>query len=209
VGLICTLGYLLIKSPRKGAAIAVAVLIGALLLIVAGPSYWNEMQTITDATEGTVDLRLELWQIATREFLAYPLTGVGGGNFHWRIHEFQSDEQMEKFDRILAAEVHSTYFQLLAETGLAGCIAFGIMMFRTFLNQTEIERVSRLQLASPDKHVQDEYRWMQNYGRGLIGGLVGYSASVAFVSALYYSHLWLTISLMASLHIVMRKRTRA
>src|SRR5258705_472551 len=116
------------KSPNKRLMILAAVAIGGFLLVVAGPSYWEEMSTITDPSEGTADLRLELWKIATQEFLSYPLTGVGGGNFRWRMAEFQSLEQIAKFDRFLMAEVHSTYFQLLAEMGLAGCIVFCLIL---------------------------------------------------------------------------------
>ncbi len=90
VGLLCALGYSLMKSPKKGFAISAAVVIGCFLVIVAGPSYWKEMSTITDTSEATADLRLEFWQIATQEFLSYPLTGVGGDNFKWRMAEFQS-----------------------------------------------------------------------------------------------------------------------
>src|SRR5207244_9132974 len=119
-----SLGYSLMKSPKKGFAISAAVVIGCFLVIVAGPSDWEEMSTITDTSEGTADLRLQFWEIATREFLSYPLTGVGGDNFKWRMAEFQSPEQMEKFGRFLAADVHSTYFQRLAAMGRAGCRAF-------------------------------------------------------------------------------------
>ena len=142
IGLLFALGYSLMKSPKKGFAISAAVVIGCFLVIVAGPSYWREMSTITDTSEATADLRLEFWQIATREFLSYPLTGVGGGNFRWRMSEFQSQEQTEKFGRLLAAEVHSTYFQLLADMGLAGCIVFGLVLLRTYRDYRHVESLS-------------------------------------------------------------------
>lgn len=204
VGLLCALGYSFMKAPRKGLAISAAIVIAAVLLLAGGSSYWQEMQTITDTSEGTADLRLELWEVATREFLGYPLTGVGGGNFHWRIAEFQSPEQIAKFDRYLAAEVHSTYFQLLAETGLAGCIVFGVMMLRTYRDYRFIE--SLYTKDDQDDPSKDDYRWMQNYARGIIGGLIGYLGAVAFVSALYYSHLWFAVSLMVSLYLIAMQR---
>ena len=66
VGLLCALGYSLMKSPKKGFAISAAVVIGCFLGIVAGPSYWEEMSTITDTSEGTADLRLEFCRLRPR-----------------------------------------------------------------------------------------------------------------------------------------------
>jgi len=211
VGLLCALGYSFMKSPNKRLMILAAVAIGGFLLVVAGPSYWDEMRTITDTSEATADLRLEFWQIATREFLSYPLTGVGGGNFRWRMPEFQSLEQIAKFDRILVAEVHSTYFQLLAEMGLAGCIVFGVILFRTYRDYRQVESLSdkavERAMEQGDNASNEDWKWIQNYGRGLMAGLLGYLASVAFLSALYYSHLWIAVSLMVALRVIATRLT--
>lgn len=203
VGLLCGLGFSLWKSPKRGLAIGLAVLIFTFLGVIAGSSYWAEMGTITDTSESTADMRLELWKIATREFWAYPLTGVGGDNYLWRMHEFQSPEQLDKFGRIVVAHVHSTYFQLLSEMGLAGCIIFGVIMLRTYLDYRHVDMLSGRALTravGQDNLSQENMRWIQNYGRGLMGGLIGYMASVAFVSALYYSHLWILVSMIVVLH---------
>jgi hypothetical protein len=202
VGLVCAMGYSLMKSPRKGLAISVAVAIGVGVALVAGPSYWNEMGTITDTSEGTADLRLEFWAIATREFLAYPLTGVGGDNFKWRMAEFHSPEQMEKFGRIVLADVHSTYFQLLAEMGLAGCIVFGVILLRTYRDYLQIERLSGRAVAYDGGATKADLEWIQNYGRGIMAGSIGYLASAAFLSALYYCHFWIAVSLMVCVRLI-------
>jgi hypothetical protein len=220
VGLLCVLVYSVMKSPRKGLAIFA---IGGFLLFAAAtgfvkcnkydtqargqyqecPSYWDQMSTMTQTSEGTADLRLEFWQIATREFLSYPLTGIGGDNFKWRMAEFQSPEQMQKFDRILLADVHSTYFQLLAEMGLAGCMVFSLMLIRTYRDYRHVENLTgKPSSKRNDDGSKEEIRWIQNYGRGLTAGLVGYLASVAFLSALYYSHIWIAVSLVAALHMI-------
>ncbi len=202
VGLVCAMGYSLMKSPRKGLAISVAVAIGVGVALVAGPAYWDEMSSITDTSEGTADLRLEFWAIATREFLAYPLTGVGGDNFKWRMAEFQSAEQLEKFGRFLLADVHSTYFQMLAEMGLAGCIVFGVILLRTYRDYLQIERLSDKAVASKGGATKTDHEWIRNYGRGIMAGSIGYLASAAFLSALYYSHFWIAVSLMVSLRVI-------
>jgi putative inorganic carbon (hco3(-)) transporter len=206
VGLVCAIGYMVMKSPRKQMAIIVIVLIAGLLALVAGPSYWEEMSTITDPNEGTADLRLEFWKIAFQEFLAYPLTGVGGDNYRWQMENFQSLEQTQKFDRVLSSHVHSTYFQLLSELGLAGCITFGFIMFRTYQDYRYIDRLTSQSLTDANKVednvLQEDAVWIRNYGRGLIGALLGYMVSVAFLSALYYSHLWIIVSLVIALRAI-------
>jgi O-antigen ligase len=211
VGLLCALGYSLMKSPRRGLAILAAVLIGAFLVVVAGSSYWDEMSTITDTSEGTADMRLELWAIATREFLAYPLTGVGGDNYRWRMHEFESPEQMAKFGRILIAHVHSTYFQLLAEMGLAGCLLFGGILLRTYRDYRQTDQSIthvRSSNAPTTDQLKEDLKWVQAYARGLMGGLIGYLASAAFLSALYYSHLWIAVSLIIALHVIAKRMVK-
>jgi len=210
VGLVCALGFSLMKSPKKGLAISFVVAIGGFLAIVAGPSYWERMSTIKDTSEGTADLRLQFWHIAFREFLSYPLTGVGGGNFKWRMAEFQSPEELEQYGRILVAEVHSTYFQLLADMGLAGCIVLGLILFLTYRDYRHVESMSDRALGRTLEPggcaSKEEFKWIQNYGKGLMAGLVGYLASAAFLSTLYYSYIWLAVSLIATLHIIATRR---
>jgi hypothetical protein len=122
------------------------------------------------------------------------------------MENFQSLEQTEKFDRILSSHVHSTYFQLLAELGLAGCITFGFIMFRTYQDYRHIDRLAGQSLhdavSRKDIATQEDAVWIRNYGRGLIGALLGYMASVAFLSALYYSHLWIIVSLIIALRVI-------
>ena len=212
VGLLCGLGYSFVKTPRKGVAILSVVFVACFLLVIAGPTYWEEMRTITDTSEGTADMRLELWKIAVEEFLAYPLTGVGGGNYRWLMNEFESPEQLEKYGRILVAEVHSTYFELLAELGLAGCIAFGFVLFHTYRNYKNVERISSqyfLALRSEQgSRAEEDLRWIQAYGRGLMGGYIAYLASIAFLSSLYYSHTWIPAAIMAALYLIAVERVK-
>lgn len=209
VGLLCGLGFSFIKTPRKGLAILAAVLIAGFLGIVAGSSYWEEMSTITDTSEGTADLRIEYWKIAFQEFLAHPLTGVGPDNYRWRTAEFMSAEQFEKFHRVLASHVHSTYFQLLAEMGIAGYLIFGFFLHRTYRDYCVVDQLHdryHALLAERSFAVEEDLRWMQVYARGLMGGLIGYLASVAFLSSLYYSHLWIAGSMMAALYAIAMRR---
>jgi O-Antigen ligase len=202
VGLVAAFAFSVLKSPKKSLAIVAALVFGGFLFVVAGSSYWEEMSTIQNTDEGTADLRFEFWTIAVREFLAYPITGVGGSNFPWQMPNFQSVDQVEHWGRKVKAEVHSTFFQLLAEMGLAGCAVFGFILFRTYGDYRRIDRIAQAALQQPDSLHSDDLKWAQAYSRGLMGGLVGYLVSVMFLSALYYSHIWIGVSLMAAIAIV-------
>jgi hypothetical protein len=117
---------------------------------------------------------------------------------------------MEKFDRVLVAEVHSTFFQLLAEMGLAGCIVFSFTLLRTYQDYRHVDCLSEKALALPleqkDDAFKEDSKWIQAYGRGLMAGLLGYLASVAFLSALYYAHIWIAVSLMVTLRMIATRR---
>ena len=209
LGLIVAMGYCVLKTPKKGLAVIMVMAVGGLLVLAAGASYWEEMRTITDTTESTVDLRLEYWKIAIREFMEYPLTGVGPGNYPWRMNEFQTPEQWEKFGRFIFAEVHSTYFQLLAELGLAGCFVFGMFLFRIYRDYLSIGNWTVLQNGDasirPDNRSDGRFIWIEAYRKGLMGGILGYLVSVAFLSSLYYAHLWVFASMMSALAVIANK----
>ena len=65
--------------------------LAALLMVaLASKSYWNEMSTITDLSEGTANARIESWKAAWRIFIDHPL-GVGGNNFQVWFDKYQSE----------------------------------------------------------------------------------------------------------------------
>jgi hypothetical protein len=216
VALFCTF-----FSPKKK-PVLVAWVIGTLfVLMVAGPGYWQEMQTITDTEESTADLRLQLWAIAWRMFVDNPVIGVGPGNFLWNVGGYQSVEQLEKLDRILTMSVvvHSTYFEILSELGLVGSAIFATILFRTFkdLRRIRSDERSRGDIRNAD---QCKTTWgdgglcppdsqpLQYYSLAIMGSLVGFLLPAAFVSFTYFSHLWLLIALAAALNEVARETIR-
>jgi O-antigen ligase len=216
VALFCTL-----VSPRKKQAL-VAWVIGTLfVLMVAGPGYWEEMQTITDTKETTVDHRLELWAIAWRMFVDNALIGVGPGNFLWNVGDYQSVEQTEKLGRTLTMSVvvHSTYFEILSELGLVGSAIIATVLFRTFKDLRRIgsEERSRGDTGNADQRKTTwgdgrlspaDSQQLQYYSLAIMGSLVGFLIPAAFVSFTYFSHLWLLIALAAALNEVARETIR-
>jgi O-antigen ligase len=209
LGLVGTALFCVFYSPRRRQAVT-ALVVGALLtLAVAGPTYWEDMQTITDTKEATADIRLELWTIAGRMFAYNPVFGVGPGNFRWNVGTYQSAEQLEKFGRDLtySVVVHSTYFEILAELGLVGTILFLTIVIRTFRDLRRLRpgmdpgTAARGAGGEPGDAVQFRF-----YSLAISGCLVGYLIPAAFVSFTYFSHFWLVVSLAAALSEVAQDR---
>jgi O-antigen ligase len=73
--------------------------------------------------EGSARQRFEIWRVATKMIRENALTGVGLGAYP-AAHAVYA--QGEEFDRIAAGarDTHSTYLNVLAETGVPGAIAF-------------------------------------------------------------------------------------
>jgi len=196
--------------------------IGALLvLMVAGPGYWKEMETISDTKEATADLRLEFWTIAWRMFVHNPLMGVGPGNYRWNIGDYQSVEQLEKFGHPLtnSVVVHSTYFEVLSELGLVGSALFVTILFRTFKDLRRIRSDERLRadagnagqrepISGNERLSPTDSQQLQYYSLAIMGSLVGYLLPAAFVSFTYFSHFWLLIALAVALNEVARETTK-
>ena len=207
LGLLGAAIFCVFYSPKRKQAI-IALVCGAFLaLAVAGPKYWEEMRSITDTKEATADLRLELWEIAARMFAHNPVFGVGPGNFRWNAGTYQSAEQFAKFGRELtySVYVHSTYFEILSELGLAGTILFLAIVVRTFRDLKRV-RSTPLSRAAPVGNGTDEQRQLDYYSLAIAGCMVGYLVPAAFVSFTYFSQFWLVAALGAALSEIARSR---
>jgi O-antigen ligase len=208
LGLLAVALFCVFYSPRRKQAL-VGLAIGAFLaLAVAGPTYWEEMGTITDTKEATADMRLELWTIAWRMFEHNPAFGVGPGNFRWNVGIYQSAEQLEKFGRELTYSVlvHSTYFEILSELGLVGALLFATILIRTLRDLRRIR--SGADSRTAQQPISMDSQRLRYYSLAITGSLVGYLVPAAFVSFTYFSHFWLVASLAVALHEIARDMAR-
>lgn len=209
LGLVAVGAYSWYRSPKKLVGIALAIAAVGGLVLFAPASYWQEMNTIQDTDEGTSDMRLELWKVATWQFAANPVIGVGAGNFPWETFHYETQEQVEKFQRTLGGNVtHSLYFELLAEQGTVGVLIFLALIYynardlRYVARMTEPGRVARMRRRGPGSaEACRQLTLAHQHGRMLAGALIGFFVCSAFVSTLYYSAFWLVTALVVSLRI--------
>lgn len=198
---LCAVGiYCVWRSPRR--ILAVTALVAAIAvgsaLVPAG--YWTEMKTSTDVEEKTANMRIEAWTIALREFAAYPIFGVGPGNFMWNMGPFVTDEQVRRVGRPLAGTMvtHSMYFELLADLGLAGLVLFGGLTLNTVRDLLRIRRLQpraegssqRRGRNGPSRRLRSELDNSTILAEALLGSLLAFFVGSMFISTLYGSYIW-------------------
>lgn len=216
LGFIGAIGYMVYYSKRRIAALISVGVLAAVVGLLAGVTYLQEMGTITDTETGTADHRKDLWRIATYMFMSYPLTGIGPNNYRWRIQEFETDEIIEKYGHSLGgtAFTHSLYFELLAELGSAGVILFTLIAVRNFRDLAEIKRrvrqimdrepsaVSIGEPITPHLPSGGTLKLLHCYAHGLNASFIAFLVCSAFISTLYYSYFWLFSALIASFKLI-------
>lgn len=179
----------LAKNPRRilGIILVVAVLVAGFYYL---PSANKEriQSGFHYRQDATAEIRLRLWRAAWRMFTDHPLLGVGLGNF--RVEYATQYRQAPDF----AWAPHSIYMQALSELGLAGTVPLVVFWF--LISYTN-RRTRKLLLAKGVKRNAFEFR----LSIALDLALVGYLVSGAFLTVLYYPHLWIIGGLTAGLHI--------
>jgi putative inorganic carbon (hco3(-)) transporter len=208
LGLAAVVLYCLARSPRKVAGFTVVAIVCLAALLFAGPAYWQEMTTITDTNESTADLRLEIWSIGLRMWAANPVLGVGPGNFRWRVGEYQSEEQLEKYGRSLAGSIvaHSLFVDLFAELGTAGVVVVGALVLGTW---RDLRRIRRNLTERPAGSTARELLPLAHYGDAVTASMLACLVTGTFLSLLYFSYLWLLIAVGSGISEVARRRTAA
>ncbi|CAN5767031.1 hypothetical protein BH24ACI5_BH24ACI5_08910 [soil metagenome] len=106
------------------------VLGGAMMLLLAIPfapaSYWTRMASITDESidpTGSRESRRVLMREAWQTFLAFPMHGVGAGQFQ----NYNPPDRIETW-----RETHNVPLQVAAELGVLGLVVFGYLLWRAF-----------------------------------------------------------------------------
>ena len=145
----------------------------------------------------TAQMRFTLWKAGIDMFERHPLFGVGIGNFGTTYVQEYGGATLTP----TVYAPHSIYVQALSETGLAGAVPL-LLIWIFFLRVNSRTRRHLKALGLADRR-SFEYR----FSVGLDVAFVGYMASGAFITVLYYPHLWYLLGLNAALHnICLRKQ---
>lgn len=206
LGLLAVGTYCWLYSPRKVMSLILGVCLVGLVLVAAPQEYWDRISSITDDSTmetGTAGQRMFTWGIGWDIFTANPFFGVGQGNFPWTIGEYMGGRTWQT-KSLAGRQAHSLYFTLLPELGLVGVIIFGSMIYLNYRDT----RVTHFLPAVPrslgqrfDKApVKDEQIVRAIlFGNAILGGMIGYLTTSAFISTLYYPTFWILMGLAVAL----------
>ncbi len=194
VGLACMAAYFWAKSQKKAQTGFVMALVFALILALAPGNYFARMSMISDTTEGSASARLTAWGVAIRMAIDNPLLGVGVGNFGTKI----GNEYRPAGFVGVGMNAHSIYFSALGEMGFPGLI---LLLSFIGWNLRENQRLA-LELKARGSPHHTELQLLSS----LSAALIAFASAGAFLSALYYPHLYVVAGLLtAGRHVVRQK----
>ena len=208
VGLVAVMLFIWFKSPVKkikSALLIMCVVSG--ILILSPKSFLDEIVTMKQGThESTAGNRIFYWTIAVRQFLDNPVIGVGVVNYGiWLPDYTRHDDTMPDGSEIpghvraYGEVAHSIYFTLLAELGITGIVLFTLMVFSFFkevyfnqklIGQAGSTRETQENDSSKEINIKLEKTKCHSLCLGLSGSMVGFMASGAFLSVIYFPQFW-------------------
>ncbi len=208
VGLIAVLVYAWFRSKKKmlfGFALA---LLGLFAVLVAPSTYEDRLKSIVEeGTErGTAADRIYTWKIGWEMFLGHPVFGVGQGNFNYnfRGYEIESGYYEGLYGKSRAGRAaHSIYFTLLPELGIVGVMLFFGMVIFNFKDLRLIRKLTKNRTGTGNKDPGFDY---YNMSLAIECSMIAFLVSGAFISALYYPHLWIITGMILALkHVLVSK----
>jgi O-antigen ligase len=179
-----------LRRPKKLAPILMALmLLVGIALVMPGGNKERLRLALDWEHDPNAMSRITLWKAGLRMFRDHPMTGVGLGNFPYTYARTYAGSEI----RTTEWACHSMYIQALSELGLLGVIPLVLLLLSLF----RLNRQTRKQLMATSSDAPRSYEYCLAAGLDL--ALVGYLASGAFVSVLYYPHLWILLGLSAGL----------
>ena len=204
IGLLAVGAYCWFYSPRKIMSMVLGICLIGLVLIAAPQEYWDRINSITDDNtmeSGTAGQRMFTWGIGWEMFLANPVFGVGQGNFPWTIGEYMGGRAWQT-KSLAGRQAHSLYFTLLPELGMVGLILFGAMIYFNYRDTRVgklIPQTRPMALGRREDEVDSQLSLAALHGNAILGGMIGYLATSAFISTLYYPTFWIMMGLAVAL----------
>lgn len=198
IGLGCMALYYWTKSRKKVQTALVAAVVILLIFVLAPGAYFDRMNMIGDTQEGSAQARIEAWKIAFQMALDNPIFGVGAAHFPIKIGtEYRPPGFVGS-----GMTAHSIYFLALGELGFPGI--FMILAYITsnlHLNRKLAQEVR--ERNSPTAGVDIQVL------ASLSAALIAFASGGAFLSAIYYPHMFVLGGLLTATRHVVRERTLA
>ena len=205
VGLVAVI-LTLIALSRKPVRNALIVGTGALmtltmLLRVLPSAYVERVESMSDPDNSTRVERLYSWSIGWQMYLANPVLGVGAGNYPWTNHLYASRSPMfDPHKKLLGGrEAHSLYFTLISELGTVGALIYVAIIRLIYVRYRSMRDYCKTQRAPSEDALKFELLF-----KAFLASCIGFLASGAFITVLYYAPFWHLIGMVAAAHRVAR-----
>ena len=170
-----------VKNKWLVASVGTSLLL--VLVVVAGISGRASGGAAEDGIDESAMGRIYAWQAATNMALARPLTGVGINNFYANYYAYSPHWDGKNH------AVHSTWFQILAESGFVGFSIFLVLVVKAF-RQALVNQ--RLALERKESH-------SAIMAQALLAGLCSFCVSGTFLTQGFIWPLYILIALTVAL----------
>lgn len=120
------------RLPRKSLSLNARTFLGTTLIIIWAefiflmPFLGSWIPVLGNDTQ--VKIRANFWLAGTREFFSHPLVGVGPDQYGSFYEKYRTLSDVRNFEKILANDAHSASVQTLATLGIAGTLAFVVLL---------------------------------------------------------------------------------
>ncbi|MFL0805341.1 MAG: O-antigen ligase family protein [Agarilytica sp.] len=171
VAILSVYGYRHIKS--KVLLVSVGFVFACFLFVFAGISDRKSGGASEAGIDASAQGRLYAWEAATKMALDNPLTGVGIDNFYSNYYFYSPH-----WDGLNHA-VHSTWFGILAETGVLGFGVFVILV--SMLLKRAYQSVQYIERYYAAREVHDSAA-MKSFSLAVFSGLIGTIVSGTFLT---------------------------
>jgi probable O-glycosylation ligase (exosortase A-associated) len=193
VGITAMITYLVLKSRKKGALIALLLLLLPFAYMFM-PETWHErMDTIqTYEEDKSASGRINAWWTAWNIAVDRPFVGGGFETFReWIVNIYEP-----RPGEYTARDVHSIYFEALAEHGFVGLALFLMLGLAGILTARKIVRETKN---------EPRLFWMRDLASMIHVSLIGYAASGAFLGLAYFDFYYTLLAVLVGLQSLLKK----
>jgi probable O-glycosylation ligase (exosortase A-associated) len=182
--------YLVMCSRKKLMGLIIMAMLVASALVYAPEQYYERMDRIANyEQDGSAQGRILAWKAAVRMAMDDPLLGVGAGNFPTSYGTQFRPEGYGRTD-LPWQTAHSIYFLALGELGIPGLLFLLILIGSNIIIVNNKLRTMK----------NIDVRKAENTERILVslnGSIIAYAVGGAFLSVLYYPHIYILMGLIS------------
>jgi len=184
---------ILLYSKRKLLYCFIVVGGVSLVLFLAPPRFFDEINTLKQGTEeSTASERVRLWNRAIEMFAESPIFGKGIHQFPALSHLYvPPGEEITKSDYKVC---HSNWFKILSEMGLVGIICYSTLFIGYFKSW---RRIAKTPWEKVHEYFSiEEFTFYKHIANGLGVGMIGYMVAGTFLNILTFPFFYLFIFFM-------------